>query len=165
LKQGKTFLSIDETSFGRNGFELKGYSEIGKKLFVRKNVPRMTTTSVIACASSTGWINTQSSQKANNTESFLKFLQSLNLGPDMVVLLDNVSFHHSKAVKDFLASKFIQVLYTPPYSPWFNPIELCFSSVKRHFRKNQDIEQAFVSVQSEHFGRFFQKSLHCVDAF
>jgi len=165
LKQGKIFLSIDETSFGRNSFEYKGYSEIGKKLFVRKKFPRMTSTSVIACASSNGWIKTQSSQKANNTKSFLHFLQSLSLENNMVILLDNVSFHHSKIVKDFLSSKNVDVLYTPPYCPWFNPIELCFSNVKRNFRRDQDIEQAFVSVQLDHFSKFFQKSLHCVEAF
>lgn len=165
LKQDKLFLSIDETSFGRNSFESKGYSEIGKRLFIRKKLPRITTTSVIACASLDGWIKTQASQKANNTKSFLNFLYSLNLTPNTVILLDNVSFHHSKIVKDFLASKNVDVLYTPPYCPWFNPIELCFSSVKRHFRKEQDIDRAFESVQSDHFKKFFQKSMHCTEAF
>ena len=40
LDENKIFLSIDETSFGRNGFIMHGYSEKGKRLLIRKKNPR-----------------------------------------------------------------------------------------------------------------------------
>jgi len=36
----------------------------------------------------------------------------------------------------------IVVLYVPPYSPYFNPIEEAFSHVKRYLRTHNDILQA-----------------------
>ena len=158
-------LSIDETSFGRNGFECRGYCEKGKKLFVQKRRPQMTSTTVLACATSDGWKCLKQHKGGVNTQVFLKFLESIDIEPNSIILMDNVRFHHSKAVVDFIASKQAKVLFTPPYSPWFNPIEMCFSIVKRHFRVHQDIEKAFDSLSDRHFESFFNKSLNCTERF
>ena len=40
------------------------------------------------------------------------------------------------------------VLYTPPYSPWFNPIENIFGNIKTYFRKNKSISSSFNLVKS-----------------
>ena len=45
IKQNRRFLSIDETSFGRNGINTFGYSRIGRPLYIKKKQPRVTTTS------------------------------------------------------------------------------------------------------------------------
>jgi transposase len=179
LQNGYEFVSIDEVSFGRNGINAFGYARKGQKLFVRKTTPRMTTTSVVVCAagfrprmtegaskmrlteSKNGIVSRTKSMRAFNTESFLLFLQSLPLEKQTVILLDNVKFHHSKAVKTFVASKEWILLYTPPYSPWFNPIEYCFSIIKRDFYKNQSIDHAFSTLTEAHCQAFFNKSLNC----
>ena len=57
--------------------------------------------------------------------------------------MDNVSFHHCKEVVEFIHSQNWKILYTPPYSPWFSPIEGVFSVVKNHYRKFLDIDLAF----------------------
>ena len=158
-KQGKVFVSIDEASFGRSGCHTMGYSMKGTKLFIKKNVPRMTTTSVVACVSREGIVSKKKLVGAFNSHHFLDFLRSLNLESGTVVLLDNVRFHHSRSVKDFATSKCLQLLYVPPYSPWFNPIEMCFSIVKRHFYQHQDIELAFNALTTKHWDAFFDKSL------
>ena len=51
IEENRTFISIDETSFGRHCPIVKGYSPKGTKLFVRKLAPRITTTSVVAAFS------------------------------------------------------------------------------------------------------------------
>ena len=63
--------------------------------------------------------------------SFLEFLQTLNLPENTILLLDNVSFHHTQEVKTYIKSRKWDLLYVPPYSPQFNPIENIFSSVKQ----------------------------------
>jgi transposase len=161
IQNGYEFVSIDEVSFGRNGINAFGYARKGQKLFVRKTAPRMTTTSVVVCASKNGIVSRTKSIRAFNTESFLLFLQSLPLEKQTVILLDNVKFHHSKAVKTFVASKEWILLYTPPYSPWFNPIEFFFSIIKRDFYKNQSIDHAFRTLTEAHCQAFFNKSLNC----
>jgi len=123
----------------------------------------MSSISVCACASKHGWIRTMKKDGSFNKATFLEFLQALNIPPFSVLLLDNIRFHHSKEVKDYLKSFDIIPLYTPPYSPWFNLIEGCFSIVKKAFAAIQSIDEAFLSLQPKHFLSFFQKSLASED--
>jgi transposase len=165
LQEGKVIYSIDETSFGRNGIENRGYSAIGKRLFIRKKAARMTTTSVIACCTDNAWIKTSPLKGSTNTAVFLAFLESINIPENTVLLMDNVSFHHSKVIKEFVKSKGAFILYSPPYSPWFNPIEMCFSIVKKYFREQYSISDCFGKLETRHFKAFFNKSLQCVGNF
>ena len=165
IKQGRKIFSIDETSFGRHGLVTTGYAIKGQRLYVEKKSPTLVSKSCLACATSTGWVKYQTCKGSVNTETFLDFLKSLNMPKNCVILLDNVSFHHSRLVKEFCESRNIELLFTPPYSPWFNPIELCFSVVKRQFSMSQVIVDSFESVKPQHFQKFFQKSLSCVSRF
>jgi transposase len=164
-QQGRPFVSMDETSFGRNGVTKYGYSPRGKPLLVRKASPRTTTSSVLAVASPTGLLKTTCIKGSYNTGLFVQFLETLDLSHGTVILLDNVAFHHSKLVKLFAISKGWDLLYTPPYCPWFNPIEGIFSIVKRSYYKGQSIEQAFQTVEQRHCQAFFDKSLSIENQF
>jgi len=157
-----TFVSLDETGFGRHCPITKGYAAKGARLYVRKKMPRITTTSVITCVSTAGLVSKMNVQGAVNTKIFVSYLEQLPLEAGTVVLLDNVSFHHSKLAEAAATKKGLILLFVPPYSPWFNPIEMCFSIVKRHFYKHQDIEQAFAALTPAHCDAFFRKGLSCV---
>jgi transposase len=160
LREGKEFFAIDETSFGRNGVVTQGYSPKGKRLFVRKRLPRITTETAIVCVTRDNIIGIKRHVGSVNRTTFLQFLHELDIPKGAVVLMDNVSFHHCITVTNFLSERGINILYTPPYSPWFNPIEMCFSVVKRSYYKNKSIEQAFCSLTKHHLGAFFEKSLY-----
>ncbi len=165
LQEGKNFFSIDETSFGRNGIITKGYSPKGEKLYIRKTFPRMTTLTSIVCISQQKLISEKRHVGSVNKDVFLDFLKGLNLPKDSVILMDNVRFHHCHCIKEYLKNKSINILYTPPYSPWFNPIEMCFSIIKRTFYKNNTIDNAFESLSERHIKSFFLKSLSISDYF
>lgn len=55
--------------------------------------------------------------------------------PKSVLVMDNASFHHSDRVKQLCANAGVKLLYLPPYSPDFNPIEEFFAELKCHIRK------------------------------
>jgi transposase len=76
--------------------------------------------------------------------------------------LDNVAFHHSKVAKDAAERKGFILLFVPPYSPWFNPIEGVFSIVKREFYKHGDISRSFDAVKTTHCQSFFKKSFETI---
>lgn len=160
MNEGRRFLSIDETSFGRNGIESKGYSKIGKPLYIQKLKPRMTTKSSVCCAFSDGSFIRRDIVGSFNCVLFIEFLKELKTKPNDVILLDNVSFHHSKSVLEVLKHKKVDALFVPPYSPWFNPIELCFSIVKRTYYKTQSMDEAYSSLLPSHIKAFFTKSLN-----
>ena len=62
--------------------------------------------------------------------------------PRSVALMDNCSIHHVDAVTDLLEAAGIKVLFLPPYSPDYNPIELAFSSVKYYLKEHHVVMQA-----------------------
>jgi transposase len=52
-----------------------------------------------------------------------------------IVVLDNLSSHKVAGVQKLIESAAAEVLYLPPYSPDFNPIENVFSKLKTMLRK------------------------------
>ena len=158
MRNGHQFVSLDETSFGRNGAVTRGYSKKGKPLFVKSKPSRMTTTSVLSAVSRDGPVHWSKRIGSFDKNSFLDTLKSFSFARDTVILLDNVAFHHTKLVKQYAQEQGLHLLYVPAYSPWFNPIEGVFSVVKRHFYAHRCIDDAFHSVSTRHTNAFFDKS-------
>jgi transposase len=52
-----------------------------------------------------------------------------------VVVMDNLSAHKGERVRELIESTGCELLYLPPYSPDFSPIEEAFSKVKGLMRK------------------------------
>ena len=68
---------------------------------------------------------------------FLAFVEQVlapRLEPGHVVVLDNLSAHKVAGVRQLIEARGAQVLYLPPYSPDFNPIELAWSKLKQRLR-------------------------------
>lgn len=165
LSSGKRFISIDEVSFGRNNIKIQGYSIKGTKLYIKKQHPRISTISVIASCDNKEWISLSKHSSSINTDIYLDYIKDLELSSNDVLMMDNVKFHHSKKLKEYLQSKNVEILYIPPYSPWFNPIELCFSKVKRHYYKDNSIDDSFNILKKFDFINFFNKSIHAITKF
>ena len=56
------------------------------------------------------------------------------LRPGDVVVMDNLPGHRLPQVRELIESAGAKLLYLPPYSPDFNPIEMIWSKVKRLLR-------------------------------
>ena len=52
-----------------------------------------------------------------------------------MVIMDNLSSHKVAGVKKAIESAGATLVYLPPYSPDFNPIEMVFSKLKTLVRK------------------------------
>jgi len=57
------------------------------------------------------------------------------LRPGDVVILDNLSSHKGSRVRALIERAGARLLYLPPYSPDFNPIENAFAKLKALLRK------------------------------
>ena len=56
------------------------------------------------------------------------------LRPGDVVVMDNLSSHKVRGVREAIEAVGARVRYLPPYNPDLNPIELMFSKLKRLIR-------------------------------
>jgi transposase len=71
-------------------------------------------------------------------EWFLAYVEQVlvpTLRPDDVVILDNLPAHKSSAARMAIEATGARMLFLPPYSPDFNPIENAFSKLKSILRK------------------------------
>ena len=77
---------------------------------------------------------------AVNGEVFAAYLAQV-LGPTLVpgdvVVLDNLPAHKVAGLAELVEARGARLLYLPPYSPDFNPIELAFSKLKTWLRTAQ----------------------------
>lgn len=65
------------------------------------------------------------------------------VNPCSILIIDNCSVHHTDEVNSLLEESGILVLYLPPYSPDFNPIEEAFSYVKHYLKEHDSVADAF----------------------
>jgi transposase len=56
------------------------------------------------------------------------------LRPGQIVVLDNLSVHKGARIRQAIEARHCQLLFLPPYSPDFTPIEQAFSKVKAILR-------------------------------
>jgi len=57
------------------------------------------------------------------------------LRPGQVVVLDTLSVHKAASIRHALEARHCQLLFLPPYSPDFTPIEQAFSKIKAILRR------------------------------
>jgi transposase len=75
---------------------------------------------------------------SSDGESFSLYLREAlcpALRPGQIVVMDNLSVHKSKAVRELIESCGCELWFLPAYSPDFNPIEEAFSKIKHSLRK------------------------------
>ncbi len=74
-----------------------------------------------------------------NGEMFLAWVTQ-GLAPTLrtgdLVILDNLATHKIRGVREALQAKGARLLYLPPYSPDFNPIEPMWSKIKQILRSH-----------------------------
>ncbi len=66
-------------------------------------------------------------------EHFLAYIEQIlvpELTPGDIVVMDNLPAHKPEAVRSAIEAAGAYLLYLPPYSPDFNPIEMAFSKFK-----------------------------------
>lgn len=117
---------------------LYGWAEIGKR--VMDDVPHghWKTTTFMAALRHDGLTAPMVVDGAINGELFLAYIEQIllpTLRKGDIVVLDNLSSHKVAGVEKAIHSVGAQVLYLPPYSPDWKPIEMVFAKLKLLVRK------------------------------
>lgn len=67
-------------------------------------------------------------------QGYIDWLLVPHLKPGDTVVMDNLSSHKSTSVAESIESTGAKILFLPPYSPDFNPIEKMWAKVKALLR-------------------------------
>jgi transposase len=129
---------IDETGAATNMARLRGRAQKGERL--RAGIPQghWKTTTFVAGLRLTGMTAPMVLDGPMNGAAFLAYVQQVlvpELKPGDIVIMDNLSAHKGCQVRNAIEAAGARLLYLPPYSPDFNPIENAFAKLKALLRK------------------------------
>ena len=68
-------------------------------------------------------------------EAYVERILAPSLEGGQIVVMENLTAHKGERVKELIEERDCELLYLPPYSPDFNPIEEAFSKIKGMVRK------------------------------
>ena len=129
---------IDETWASTNMARTRGRAPRGQRL--RAAIPHghWKTTTLVAGLTQDGIVAPFVLDGPINRDAFETYVAKvlvLELRPGDVVILDNLSSHKGPRVRELIEAAGASLLYLPPYSPDFNPIENAFAKLKALLRK------------------------------
>jgi transposase len=129
---------IDETWASTNMARRYGRARRGQRLRVGVPHGHWKTTTFVAGLRASGLVAPLVLDGPINREAFETYVARV-LVPELragdVVIMDNLSSHKGPRVRELIERSGARLLYLPPYSPDFNPIENAFAKLKALLRK------------------------------
>ena len=128
---------IDETGLSTKMARLRGRALRGERC--RAGVPHghWKTTTFTGALRLTGMTAPFVYDGTMNGTVFLAYVEQVlapTLSKDDVVVMDNLPAHKAAGIRDAIEAAGASLLYLPPYSPYFNPIENAFAKLKALMR-------------------------------
>ena len=129
-------VAIDESGFDQRNRPLYGYAPCGQpavlKLPAFSDHRRL---NLLMAIDDEGNSHHNLYTESVKGSTFADFLMALPHPPGTTIILDNASIHRTKQVMAVAERKRFRLLFLPPYTPEFNPIELVFGVCKNDFYK------------------------------
>jgi transposase len=129
----KRLVFIDETGASTKMTRQRGRAPCGKRLVAKIPHGHWRTTTFVAGLRSDGISAPLVVDGAMNGELFLAYVEQ-QLVPTLqsgdVVIMDNLAAHKVAGVRQAIERVGARLVYLPPYSPDFNPIEQAFAKLK-----------------------------------
>ena len=128
---------IDETGTATNMARLRGRCRRGTRLIGRVPHGHWKTSTFVAGLRVDAVTAPFVIDRAMNGEIFRTYVKRClvpTLSSGDIVIMDNLPAHKVAGVRDAIAAAGATLLYLPPYSPDFNPIEMLFAKLKALLR-------------------------------
>jgi transposase len=131
---------VDEMGTNTSLAPLYAYSPKGTRSYAEVPRNRGPNTTLLASMSLKGMgpcLAVEGATTAMIFESYVERVLAPTLKSGQIIVVDNLSAHKGERVRELIEERGCELLYLPPYSPDFNPIEEAFSKIKGLLRKAQ----------------------------
>jgi transposase len=129
---------VDEMGTNISLSPIYGWAKKGERAHCSVPRNRGKNTTLLASMSMEGMGPSLAVEGATNGEVFETYVERV-LAPTLrsaqVVVMDNLNAHKGERIKELIEERGCELVYLPPYSPDFNPIEEAFSKIKGLLRK------------------------------
>ena len=129
---------IDETGATTKMARLRGRAPRGERCIAAIPHGHWKTTTFTAGLRTSGLVAPMVIDGPMDGAAFLAYVEQVlvkDLTPGDIVIMDNLPAHKVAGVRRAIEAAGARLLYLPPYSPDFNPIEMAFSKLKAILRK------------------------------
>lgn len=130
----QSIVYVDESGFAGGVVREYGWAARGKKVYGDRLGKRQQRTSLLLAQAGTKRFSPLLFEGSCNTLWFNAWLKDCllpELKPKQTVVMDHAAIHKNQATKELLEEAGCHLLFLPPYSPDFNPIEKTFGSLKK----------------------------------
>lgn len=145
--EAENLVYLDESGLNEYASRSYGWAPRGKKIYGDVQGTRFHRESFIAAQCKGKILAPICFTGTCNTQLFNMWLERYlvpELKPGQVIIMDNAAFHKSERTKQIIEEAGCRLLYLPPYSPDFNPIEKFWANLKY---KINNIAHNFSTIQ------------------
>lgn len=138
---GKSLVFVDESGFRSESYRRYGYAPKGEPVFDLISSQRTRTTTLLAARIDNVFTTPFLFEGSCNADRFNKWLECQlcpRLEENHLVIMDNARIHRTQRTRELIEASGAALLYLPPYSPDYNPIEHDFANIKRLREYNKD---------------------------
>jgi transposase len=131
-------LFVDECGTHTSLAPLYGYAPKGERLYLSVPRSRGKNTTLLSSMTIEGMgpsLAVEGTTTARVFETYIEKVLVPTLHKGRIVVMDNLSAHRPKRIRELLESRGCELLYLPSYSPDYNPIEEAFAKIKNLLRK------------------------------
>ena len=125
---------LDESGFEPTAHRNYGWAIRGKKVHGERSGNSRPRTSLIAAKRGKQILAPVLFEGSTDSVWFNDWLENhlfKELRPKSTIIMDNAPFHKKKDIREITSRNGHHVLFLPPYSPDFNPIEQDFANIKK----------------------------------
>jgi transposase len=129
---------LDESGLRLGSPPNYGWAPVGEKSPGKASMGSWCTMTMIGALALDGWRGFATVDAATDGDVFLAFVEQQlapNLQPGDLVVMDNLAAHKSPDVIAAIHASGADVLFLPPYSPEYNPIEKAWAKLKDFVRR------------------------------
>lgn len=129
---------VDESGFEASTYRPYGWGKCGQRVYGDRSGNTRPRISVIAARRGKEWLAPMTYEGTANAELVNQWFERMltkELRQHSTIIWDNARFHKKKDLEEIADKHSQHILFLPPYSPDFNPIEQDFATLKK-YRQN-----------------------------
>lgn len=154
---GASLVYCDETGFDRHTYRPYAYARRGEKIYGERSGNRRPRTGLILARQNGKLLAPMLFSGTANAElvnAWMKQELIPRLRPHSTIILDNAAFHKKADLEAIAKPHGHHILFLPPYSPDFNPIEKTFANIKK-YRQNAP-QDASIDAIIKSYGNYLE---------
>jgi transposase len=138
IVEPERLLFVDECGTHTSLAPIYGYAPRGERLYLPVPRGRGKNTTLLSSMTLSGMGPSLAVEGATTARVFETYIEKVllpSLREGQIVVMDNLSAHRPKRIRELIEQQGCELLYLPAYSPDYNPIEEAFAKIKNLLRK------------------------------